>query len=253
MSDSVAGVVLAAGVGTRLLPLTHIRPKALCPVADVPLVDLAIERAATAVGTPSTESVAVNVHAGREQMEEHLDGRVHLSIEERAPLGTAGGLARLRDWIAGRPAVVLNADAWCPGSLAALVGDWDGTRIRLLLAGDDDLRPRSRIAGALMPWPDIASLPDEPSGLYEVSWARAAAEGRIEAIRHDGPFIDCGTPADYLAANLAANGGESVVGAGAVVEGEIVRSVIWPGAVVWPGEHLVDAIRANQRTTVLVR
>ena len=245
--------MLAAGLGERLLPLTRLRPKALCPIAGVPLVDLALDRVATVVEAITPGAVAVNVHAGRSQMEAHLGGRVHLSIEEPAPLGTAGALGRLRDWLAGRAALVLNADAWCPGPLDALLDGWDGRRVRLLVVGDDELRLRSRIAGALMPWPEVASLDDEPSGLYEVSWRKAAEDGRLEVLRHDGPFVDCGTPSDYLAANLAANGGESVIGEGAVVEGELVRSVVWPGAVVRRDEVLVDAIRADERTTILVR
>jgi NDP-sugar pyrophosphorylase family protein len=63
MADSLAGVVLAAGAGTRLRPLTDLRPKALCPVGDRPLVDWAIEAVGDAV-----ERVAVNVHHGRDQM-----------------------------------------------------------------------------------------------------------------------------------------------------------------------------------------
>jgi hypothetical protein len=52
---------------------------------------------------------------------------------------------------------------------------------------------------------------------------------------------------------LQRSGGESVVGIDAVVEGTIERCVVWPGAVVRPHEHLVDAIRADDHTTVLVR
>jgi N-acetyl-alpha-D-muramate 1-phosphate uridylyltransferase len=222
-------------------------------VANVPLVDLAIERLTSVVGDPDEEAVAVNVHAGREAMEQHLTGRVHLSVEEEQPLGTAGALGHLRDWLAGRPALIVNGDTWCPGSLEPFVSDWDRRRIRLLLVGTDELGPRSRVAGALMPWPDLAVLEDEPSGLYELSWARAAEEGRLEVVHHDGPFVDCGTPSDYLAANLAASGGQAVIGPGAVVEGEVVRSVVWPGAVVRSGEILTHAIRADARTTVLVR
>ena len=59
--------------------------------------------------------------------------------------------------------------------------------------------------------------------------------------------IDCGTPADYLAANLHASGGASVVDPGAVVEGHVERCVVWDGAHVGPAEHLVDAIRAGTR------
>jgi hypothetical protein len=65
--------------------------------------------------------------------------------------------------------------------------------------------------------------------------------------------VDCGTPAAYLAANLTASGGQSVVAEGARVEGTLVRSVCWEEAVVEPGEVLVDAIRFSPRGTVLVR
>ena len=67
------------------------------------------------------------------------------------------------------------------------------------------------------------------------------------------PWADCGTPASYLAANLQWSGGESVVGAAAVVDGSIERCVLWPGTVVRRNEHLVDAIRAADHMTVLVR
>jgi NDP-sugar pyrophosphorylase family protein len=248
MAESLAAVVLAAGAGERLRPLTRIRPKALCPVNNVALVDLAIARARTA-----TEAIAVNVHHGRHAIESHLAGKVHLSIEVDQALGTAGAIGRLRDWIGARGTLVLNADTWCPGSLAAFVDGWDGERIRILAVADDALGPSTSIAGALMPWTDVQKLEAEPSGLYEVSWRDALAAGRIEVVRHDGLCIDCGTPEQYLAANLAANGGQSVVGPGAIVEGTIERSVVWPGAVVRADEHLVDAIRAGDRITVLVR
>lgn len=249
MTGALAGVVLAAGCGTRLRPLTLLRPKALCPVDDVPLVDLAVARVA-----PAVEAVAVNVHHGRAAMEAHLSGRdLHCSVEEEQPLGTAGALGRLRGWLDGRPALVVNADAWCPGSLAPFAAGWDGERVRLLLVGDDVLTPSSRIAGALLPWPELARLEPEPSGLYERSWARAQAEGRLEVVRHDGPFVDCGTPARYLAANLAASGGSSVVGRGAEVAGRLDRCVVWPGAVVWPGETLSRAICLTDTGRVLVR
>jgi NDP-sugar pyrophosphorylase family protein len=241
-------VVLAAGRGTRLRPLTRLRPKALCPVGNVPLVDLALERV-----RPAVEAVAVNLHHGRRTLDLHLDDDVHRSIEEEQPLGTAGALGHLRPWIDGRGVLVVNADAWCPGSLAPFVEGWDGERIRLLLAGDDELRPDSGLAGALMPWADVAVLDAEPSGHYEVSWRAALEAGRLEVVRHDGAFIDCGTPKEYLAANLLISGGASVVEPGARVEGTVDRCVVWSDAVVHPHEVLSCAIRARSRVTVLVR
>lgn len=239
--------MLAAGEGRRLRPLTRVRPKALCPVGNVPLVDLALER------LDGVTAVAVNVHHHRDAMEAHLHPSVHRSVEEGEALGTAGALGQLRSWLDGRAAVVVNADVWCPGSLGPFVDGWDGERIRLLLVGEDELRPRSRVAGALMPWAAVARLEPVPSGLYEVSWRAAADADAVDVLRYDGDFVDCGTPEQYLDANLRASGGASVVGDGAVVEGDIERTVVWPGAVVHPREVLVDAIRFNRGDTVLVR
>jgi MurNAc alpha-1-phosphate uridylyltransferase len=246
--DDLVGVVLAAGRGTRLRPLTRLRPKALCPVGNVPLVDLALERVRPAVG-----EVAVNLHHGRRTLDAHLPEDVHRSLEADQPLGTAGALGFLRPWIDGRGVLVVNADAWCPGSLASFAEGWDGERIRLLLAGDDDLRPTSRMAGALMPWADVVALLPEPSGLYEVSWRAALAAGRVEVVRHDGDFVDCGTPEQYLAANLLASGGASVVEEGARVDGSLDQCVVWSDAEVHANESLHRAIRIRGRITVLVR
>jgi mannose-1-phosphate guanylyltransferase/MurNAc alpha-1-phosphate uridylyltransferase len=211
-------------------------------------VDLALERL-----RPAVDALAVNLHHGRRALDAHLAGDVHRSVEVDEPLGTAGALGQLRSWIDGRAAVVVNADAWCPGSLAGFVSGWDGERIRLLLAGDDELQPTSGMAGALMPWSAIEALDATPSGLYEASWRAARDAGRLDVFRHDGPFVDCGTPRQYLAANLLASGGESVVEPGAQVEGTIDRCVVWGDANVAAGEVLTCAIRTRGRITVLVR
>jgi NDP-sugar pyrophosphorylase family protein len=251
MGHSLAGVVLAAGAGRRLRPLTRLRAKALCPVAGRPLVDLAIERLEGAA-----DGVAVNVHHGRAELEAHLRRRVHLSVEEPVALGTAGALAQLRPWIDRRAVLLTNADAWIAPDLTAFVSGWDGERVRLLCVRDpargdfDDLR---YCGLALLPYDSIEPLPLEPSGLYEASWRALWRLGRLDLVVHDGPFVDCGTPADYLVANLAANGGSSVVGPGAVVgDGATVRqSVVWPGSEVQPGEVLERAIRAEHLTILL--
>ncbi len=103
-----------------------------------------------------------------------------------------------------------------------------------------------------MPWDEVKAIAAEPSGLWEVSWRQALAEGRTETVHHHGDFVDCAGPAEYLDANLRAAGG-SAVGAGAVVEGEIEDCVVWAGASVAADEVLRRAIRTDTGRTVLVR
>ena len=251
--SELVAVVLAAGAGTRLRPLTDLRPKALCPVANRPLVDWALARVA-----PHTSRVAVNVHHHRDQLVAHLatgaHHGVHISVEEPVALGTAGALGQLGEWVNGHAVLLSNADSWSPDSpdpLARLVAGWDGERPRLLCRRDPkrgDFGDLRYVGSALLPWWSLRDLRPEPAGLYEVSWAGLHEQGRVELLVDDVLHIDCGTPADYLAANMAASGGESVVGAGAVVQGELVRSVVWPGARVASGERLVDTIRADGLT-----
>ncbi|QGG95517.1 sugar phosphate nucleotidyltransferase [Actinomarinicola tropica] len=250
MADSLAALVLAAGAGTRLAPLTRLRPKALCPVDGRPLVDLALERVAPLV---APGRVAVNVHHGRAQMEEHLAGRAHLSIEEHEALGTAGGVAAVAEWLGDDGLVVVNADTWCRGDDASILEGWDGERVRVVVEGAPELGPRSRIVASVMPAAAVRRLRPEPSGLYEVCWRDAAAAGRLDVVGWSGRLVDCATPRDYLVANLVASDGRSVVGEGASVDGDLDRSVVWPGATVRAGEALVGAIRASAEMTVLVR
>ncbi len=248
MTDSLAGIVLAAGGGTRLSPLTRLRPKALCPVGEVALVDRAIDRLRAV-----TADVAVNVHHGREQLEDHLSGRVHLSVEDQL-LGTAGGVGNLRAWLDGRDVVVVNADLVTDAALGAAVASWGRERVRLLAADTATFDPAMQLCGALMPWSAVRALEAVPSGLYRTSWQPAALAGRLDVVDLGAvAWFDCGTPASYLAANLWVSGGGSVIGAGATVEGVVERSVLWPGTAVAPGERLVSAIRASDGVTVLVR
>lgn len=253
LDEGLCGVVLAAGAGTRLRPLTWCRPKPLCPVDGVPLLDLALARLASV-----TSTVAVNFHHDLDRITAHLAGLdrpepVHRSVEEKEALGTAGGVGHLRPWIDGRATVVLNGDTWCPGPVAPAVAAWDRERVAVVVAGSDRFTPTSMLAAVLLPWWATAELRPEPSGLYEVLLGRLAAEDRLAVIPWEGPCLDCGTPARYLAANLAASGGRSVIGAGAKVSGRVTRSVVWDGATVDTSEHLVDAVRTDAGVTVLVR
>lgn len=240
-------MVLAAGLGTRLRPLTLLRPKALCPVDGIPLLDHAIERVAPFTGT-GPGHLAVNAHHLADQVVAHVGGRAHVSLERRAPLGTAGALGAVRDWLDGRDVLLTNADAWLHPDLTDFVARWDGEQCRLLtqrLGRPSDFGDRRYLGVSLLPWHLVRGLAAEESGLYEVLWRTEWEQGRLDLVDTDVPFRDCGTPADYLAANLDASGGANVVGPGAVVEGSIERSVVWAGAHVGPGEHLFEAIRAG--------
>jgi NDP-sugar pyrophosphorylase family protein len=263
-SSGLAGVVLAAGLGTRLRPLTELRPKALCPVGGMPLVDHALARVTPYTGA-GRDHLAVNAHHHAAQLAEHLAERVHLSVEQPEELGTAGALGALRGWIDGRDVLVTNADAWLRGELGLFVDGWDRSGCRLLgveVGRRADFGTMRYVGACLLPWSMVRRLSDEPSGLYEVMWRRAERESRLEVVAFEGTSIDCGTPADYLAANLDAAGGgslvhpdavvpgsveRSVVGQGAVVEGRVDRCVVWDGAWVEAGEHLVEVIRAGTR------
>ncbi len=270
--SDVCAVVLAAGEGRRLRPLTEILPKALCPVGNLPLVDHALRRVA---GLGLTE-VAVNASYLGEQVVAHVGDRAHLSVEPDGPLGTAGGIGRLREWIDGRGVLVGNADAYLadphrePGKdIAALLDGWAGETVRMLTLpvapGDTGGFSGRRFAGfSLLPWRRVRELRPEPADLVTM-WRAAEAAGELELIPYEGLYIDTGTPADYLSANLHAAGGatlidpsatvtghvqEAVIGAGAVVRGHVTRCVVWPGAEVGPGETLTDCIRAGDHLTV---
>lgn len=213
----VKGVVLAAGAGTRLRPLTLTRPKALCLVGGRPLVDWAVGRI-----VPYVDELAVNVHHYADQIVDHftrhpVECPLHISVEMPVALGTAGALGRLREWLAGGSALVTNVDAWYPATAAPMldrfVQGWDGERVRLLCVptgdsgetGDfDDLR---YVGTALLPWAVVRELPAAPAGLYEASWQSLHRQGRLDLVQADLVSIDCGTPADLARADgMAAHG-----------------------------------------------
>jgi mannose-1-phosphate guanylyltransferase/MurNAc alpha-1-phosphate uridylyltransferase len=268
--------VLAAGEGQRLRPLTELLPKALCPVGNVALLDHALARIA-GLGLAGPAEVAVNAAYLAEQVVAHVGGRAHLSVEPDGPLGTSGGIARLRDWIDGRGVLVGNADAYLadprrePGKdVATLLDGWTGETVRMLTRplppGVTGGFSGQRFAGfSLLPWRYVRDLADQRSDLVRTVWRPAEAVGELELISYDGVYIDTGTPADYLKANLhAAAGGslvdpsatitgratDSVIGARATVEGTVTRTVVWPGAVVTASESLTDMIRAGTNLTV---
>ena len=214
------------------------------------MLDLAVTRLRRHVA-----EVAVNAHHLAHHVKAHLDGTdIMVSVETPEALGTAGALGELRQWIAGRDVLVHNADAWLTDPLDQLLRGWDGTHPRLLVgpAGDGpaDFGDRRFVGVSLLPGAIAASLPARPLGLYEAVWKNAWERGQLELIDIAGPAVDCGTVTDYLRANLIANGGRSVIGAGCVVRGEVRRSVVWDGCSVKAGECLTDAVRATASLTV---
>lgn len=271
MTDDVCAVVLAAGLGTRLRPLTTVRPKALVPVGNMPLLDRALRRL-EAAGFTGSDRVAVNAHHHADQVVAHVADRAHLSVEEDKPLGSAGAVGRLRQWIDGRAVLVLNADAYVSaphGDLRGLLDGWDGRTVRMLGHKADDGHPPFdglAFAGAsLLPASDAAALTDEYSHLVLTTWRPAERAGRLEALALNGLYIDCGSPAEYLAANMHAANGANVIGDGAVVtgtadasvigarsavHGAIQRCVLWPDARVDADEVLTDSIRVGRDMTV---
>jgi hypothetical protein len=188
-------------------------------------------------------------------------------------------VARLREWIAGRGVLVGNADAYLSApttpsapvgrDIAPLLDGWDGRTVRLLgvpaEAGDPYAFGAFRFAGfSLLPWSVVAGLPDA-GDLVRAAWRPAERAGRLEVVEFAGSYLDTGTPADYLAANLHAAGGgdlvavnaavtgrldHAVVGAGARVAGVVTRGVVWPGGYVGPDEHLLEAVRVGRDVTV---
>jgi len=252
-TGGLCAVVLAAGAGTRLAPLTDLRAKALCPVGRRTLLDRTMDRLA-ASGLAGPDLVAVNAHHHADQIVAAVGHRAHLSVEQPEALGTAGAIAALRDWTAGRAVLVCNSDAYlADADTADLTRRWSGEHPRLLVVRDPERADFGewRFAGmSLLPGGTAARLETVPSGLYEVVWRDAWAKSELELTPFAGSFVDCGTPTDYLLANLHSTGGSSVVGAGAVVEGRLTRSVVWPGGYVGPHEHLVESIRVGRDLTV---
>lgn len=255
---SPAGVVLAAGSGSRVRPLSLQRPKPLFPVADASggcttLLDRALAALAGSLDR-GRDALAVNAFHLADRVVQHVGDRARVGVEGPEALGTAGALGGLRDWLDGRDVLVHNGDVRVDGpAVPQLLDGWDGARSRLLVvpAGDrrvdfSDDRGGWRYAGAcLLPGAGVAALQPVPSGLYEVMWREQEARGLVELVPLDGAAVDCGTPADYLRAALHGLGDGSLVEPGAEVLGGVERCVVWSGARVGADERLRDVVRAG--------
>jgi mannose-1-phosphate guanylyltransferase len=276
-------MVLAAGLGTRLRPLTDVRAKPLVPVGDRPALAHVLDRLRAAGAT----RIVVNAHHRADDVRAFVaaqPGGVTVS-EERDLLGTAGGLAHARALLGEGDVLVWNADILADVDVRALVkghavGDAAATLVvQPLAAGagsvglDDDgrvVRLRKERFGAEASGGEFlgvhvlggrlrARLPTR-GGLVEDVWVPAISRGEtLRAVPHGGTWHDVGTVATYLAANrgwLAERGLENWVGPGVRVvagvtldacvvgEGAVVEgSGVLSACVVWPGARAVAPLR----------
>lgn len=217
-------MVFAAGLGTRMRPLTDDRPKALVEVAGRTLIDHMLDRLADAGVT----TAVVNVHYFADRLEGHLAGRtmpkIVISDERDRLLETGGGLKKARPLLGDASVWVVNTDSvWIEHgapALQTLVDAWDPERMDtcLLLAdmdralgfdgpGDafvEDGQLRFRGAATSAPYaymgvhitkPGIVDDgPDEPFSLMR-AWRPLAEQGRIGAAVLDGVWMHVGDPA----------------------------------------------------------
>ena len=219
-------MVMAAGLGKRMRPLTATRPKPLIEVAGRPLLDHVLERLRSA----GVEKVVVNVHYLPDTLEAHLAKKVHgldvvISDERDQLLETGGGLVRAEPLIDVDPFLVVNSDNfWVDGpadTLRVLASHWDDERMDALLLlvpharaqnhrgmGDFHMdrfgRLRRRHRGRVAPFvytgiQMIAKrlLEGAPQGPFSTNilWDKAIDTGRCFGAVHQGLWFDVGTPA----------------------------------------------------------
>jgi MurNAc alpha-1-phosphate uridylyltransferase len=219
MIDSA--MILAAGRGERMRPLTDNMPKPLIPVAGRSMLDRSLDRL---IGFGIT-NIVVNVHYLGQQIIDRVQGRAHIIVEDRL-LGTGGSVKNALPILGNKPFFVVNGDGlWREVSepiLTRLQNRWDDERMDAFLLiqpmhkvigrepkdrGDYFLEPRGRLrhrgTAPLSPYV-FASLsictprlfrdsPDGPFSLLEL-WHRAEAEGRLYGSIHDGDWFHVGTP-----------------------------------------------------------
>lgn len=220
-----AAMVMAAGLGKRMRPLTATRPKPLVEVAGAALIDHVLDRLADA----GVERAVVNVHYLADALEAHLKRHNHgldiaISDERAKLLETGGGLVKALPQIDSDPFVQVNSDNyWVDGPVDAirlLAQRWEPGRMDALLLlvpqaranchrgrGDFHMDAGGRISrrksGRIAPfvWTGVQLLSkgliaDPPSDVFStnVFWDRAIAAGRCYGVVHQGLWFDVGTP-----------------------------------------------------------
>ncbi len=226
-------MVLAAGLGLRMRPLTDTKPKPLVAVAGKPLLDHVLDR----LQEFGVTRAIVNVHYLPDQIIQHVASRtlprVIISDERDVVLGTGGGVVKALPLLGDTPFFHLNADTmWIDGvrsNLERLAEAFDPSRMDILLlmaptansigyAGSGDyamltdgtLRKRKEhevvpfvYAGVAIMSPAI--FKDAPKGEFSLTRVFDAANdaGRLFGLRLDGLWMHVGTPDAVLAAENA--------------------------------------------------
>lgn len=224
MSAPRQAMVLAAGIGSRMRPLTDRTPKPLVKVAGRPLIDHMLDRL-KAVGV---QRVVVNVHHLGDQIEAHLKRRDDMEIvvsDERAKLlDTGGGTLAALHHFGGEPFFSANTDAIFVDSrgdaLARLARSWDPARMDALMLlaltvrapgyhgrGDFEMDPAGRLgrrkAQTVAPFvwstvqivhPRLFDDPPPPPFSTNVLWDRAIARGRLFGQRLEGDWLEVNSP-----------------------------------------------------------
>lgn len=245
----IAGMVLAAGLGTRLRPLTDRCAKPLVPVGDRPMLAHVIER----VRRAGVERVVVNAHHRAPDFARFVDAHpeVVLSFEPDL-LGTAGGVARARELLAPGPVLLWNSDIWADLDAAVLVSTHRGDReapeatlaVTLLSAGEGNVgldaagrivrlrqeRIASEASGAEFMGVHVigerirADLPERGCLVGDVYLPAIRRGALLRAFVFDARFLDVGSLQGYLDANLAwltARGAPFWVGQGARIDSRV--------------------------------
>ncbi len=222
-------MLLAAGLGTRMRPLTEGTAKPLLPLGGRPLLDHALDRLAAAGVT----TVVVNTHWHADRVAAHLGARAGgprvVVRTEDALLDTGGAVRAALDVLGPAPFFIVNGDTfWLDGptpALDRLAAAWDGSADAVLLvhrtfqvqgggdAGDFALdqmgRARRRTPGEIVPYlyagvqlAAPALFDAAPSGPFSLNllWDRAIAAGRLAGVVHDGLWFHLSTPPDLAEA-----------------------------------------------------
>lgn len=241
MGVDVCGVVLSAGRGTRLAPFSDTRPKASFPIGSQSLLDRAVD-----VLRPFVDEIAVNVSGNTDWFAAHVPRDVQMFEEGPDPLGTAGGLYNMQEWISGRDVVVLNADSVLFGDVADFVIGRDQAPTRLLVTLDrssPDFDGLWRFVGlSTMDRTTLARIGPHTEDLYLDLWKGQLADGEAQLVPFTGLAIDAGTPANLLAANLVESGGRTVVEPGTTVDGTAEQCLVLAGGKVPADTHLQRCI-----------